>query len=91
MEKKKADFIIPPTYFRNNTYSIVESPKVEAIVEKEISETKIEPIHSKVPIVEEVKKSEINNLQSSIENPKVSALSLSSIRAKKNFWNPKKD
>lgn len=88
--KKKVEFIIPPTYFRKQDYSIVESqkskvesPKVEATIEKEIIETKIEAIPLKVPIVEENKKTEINNLQSSIENPKVSALSLASIRAKK--------
>jgi hypothetical protein len=70
--------------------SKVESPKVEATIEKEIIETKIEAITPKVPIVEGVKKSEINNLQSSIENPKVSALSLASIRAKKEMLESQK-
>lgn len=55
--------------------------------------TEIEVPSSELKIessAEEVKKSEIKNPQSSFENPKVSALSLSSIRAKKELMESQK-
>ena len=98
MEKKKVDqFIIPPTYFKNAGYSIVEvvqsstaNQKVEetiatvtVISSPEIVETVIEVvIETPKTIVEpiiEVPKPSITNESEA----KVSALSLSSIRAKK--------
>jgi hypothetical protein len=87
-KKKKVDkFIIPPTYFRKNDYSIVESskakiestaktPVVESVQEKEPEAIVIAPtITAPVPAAKIVipNSSEI----------KVSAFSLSSIRAKK--------
>ena len=43
-EKKKADFIIPPTYYRNNGYSIteVQRTKIEVRSEEEVRGTKLE-------------------------------------------------
>ena len=43
-EKKKADFIIPSTYYRNNGYSIteVQRTKIEVRSEEEVRGTKIE-------------------------------------------------
>lgn len=98
MEKKKVEqFIIPPTYFKNSGYSIVEvvqssivNEKVEKtisiapiIVSPEIVETETDvvietPTTTVEPIVE-VPKPTI----ASESEAKVSALSLSSIRAKK--------
>ena len=53
-EKKKSDFIIPPTYFRNNSFSIVEAgrwkfrvPSCELRVES--SELRVESSELKVP------------------------------------------
>lgn len=77
--KKKANFIIPPTYYRRLGYSIVESPK--SIVEsKQVEEPKTEELVSKV----EVKTEELPT--TNIQQPttaKVSAFSLASIKAKK--------
>ena len=98
MEKKKVEpFIIPPTYFKNSGYSIVEVIKSVATTEKvdetistaqvihspEIVETATEVVletHTTIvePIVE-VPKPTI----AAESEAKVSALSLSSIRAKK--------
>ena len=70
--KKKVDFIIPPTYFRNNSYSITEvgslKTTVANAVEKPISETT-----SKIEV--EVPKSENLNepetlIQTSVESSK---------------------
>lgn len=92
--KKKANFIIPPTYYRNSGYSIVESQKSK-VKSVDIEVTKTEEI---VPKVENVviKPEELqtpNSQQpnsvtpSAVEVPinqtKVSALSLASIKAKK--------
>ncbi|MEY4462398.1 MAG: Holliday junction ATP-dependent helicase RuvB [Bacteroidota bacterium] len=97
-EKKKVEpFIIPPTYFKNSGYSIVEVIKSVATTEKveetistapvihspEIVETATEvvletPTTIVEPIVEVPKPSISNETEA-----KVSALSLSSIRAKK--------
>ncbi|MEM0542959.1 DNA polymerase III subunit gamma/tau [Flavobacterium sp. j3] len=92
-EKKKAEFIIPPTYFRNNGYSIqeVRNTKLEAASEVEVRNTKIEA-------ASEVEELPTPNSQLTTPNsqpptsvipnavegqPKVSALSLASIRAKR--------
>jgi len=100
-EKKKPNaFIIPPTYFRNNSYSITEIKPVENNKVAESSEPQIEnnseptkatiePSEAhKVEVLESAPKnvnvSVETSQQSSISNPpKVSALSLASIRAKK--------
>lgn len=98
-EKKKSNaFIIPPTYFKNNSYSITEVKPVENKV-AESSEPQIENNSEPAKITVEsfeahkVETSEstktantsaISNQQATISNPpKVSALSLASIRAKK--------
>ena len=96
-KKKVEQFIIPPTYFKNSGYSIVEvvqsstaNQKVEetiatapGIPSPEIVETVTEvvietPITKVEPIIEVPKPSITNESEA-----KVSALSLSSIRAKK--------
>jgi DNA polymerase-3 subunit gamma/tau len=96
-KKKVEQFIIPPTYFKNSGYSIVEvvqsstaNQKVEetiatapVISSPEIVETVTEvvietPITIVEPIIEVPKPSITNESEA-----KVSALSLSSIRAKK--------
>lgn len=96
-KKKVEQFIIPPTYFKNSGYSIVEvvqsstaNQKVEetiatapVIPSPEIVETVTEvvietPITKVEPIIEVPKPSISNESEA-----KVSALSLSSIRAKK--------
>jgi len=105
MEKKKVkSFIIPPTYFKNNSYSITEIPKNKTQIPNNSETVTIEEIAS-VPrndnknVISEVPK-EIEVDQQvekivvpkpivatpsvSISNePKVSALSMKSIRAKK--------
>ena len=79
-EKKKSEFIIPPTYYRNNGYSILEVKEPKAI--------------SQQPLVAENQKEESTALKAETskvvevpttdnQQPKVSAMSLSSIRAKK--------
>jgi DNA polymerase-3 subunit gamma/tau len=86
-EKKKSDFIIPPTYYRNNSYSITEAGSIKTV---EVQKIAIEPQQSK-EIVEKAEEhlSSISHLSSSVTpntiegQPKVSALSLASIRAKK--------
>jgi DNA polymerase-3 subunit gamma/tau len=93
-KKKVEQFIIPPTYFKNLAYSIVEVVK-NTETPKEAEETITVPtpeeIKEELPVeVVEVTKPEYEPLIEipkptiSIESePKVSALSLSSIRAKK--------
>ena len=103
--KKKLEFIIPPTYFRNNTYSITEvvSPKIEEenSNEKNISGENLNKDEVAQLIVEEhkpgtrnpepeaEKKSETHQPKTEI-GTKVSALSLSSIRAKKELLESQK-
>ena len=88
-EKKKPEFIIPPTYYRNG-YSIVEvrNTKLEARSE----EPKPESSEQKAEVVVLVEEPKTDNRQPITENPKpitdngqpkVSSMSLSSIRAKK--------
>jgi DNA polymerase-3 subunit gamma/tau len=97
-EKKKSEFIIPPTYYRNNSYSIAEQLKVpssELNVEKSETQPEAKPnIAQLIPkpenVTTKVEESEIlpeakpNRAQLNPEpGTKVSALSLASIRAKK--------
>jgi DNA polymerase-3 subunit gamma/tau len=88
-EKKKSDFIIPPTYYRRNDYSIAEitSTKYDIRSEDIVQSTKLE-----VQSVEKVEEPKTDNRQQTTDNrqpttdslqPKVSSMSLASIRAKK--------
>ena len=91
-EKKKSDFIIPPTYYRRNDYSISEVKEPLAKSQKPLAEEiqKVEPTTQKA---EEIVDKEVNiNNQQTTDNrqpitdnpqPKVSSMSLASIRAKK--------
>lgn len=92
--KKKANFIIPPTYYRNSGYSIVEagSQKSEVRSQKlEVRSQNLEAGSQKLEVEELVEKFEVkteelptsNSKLPTSEQPKVSALSLASIRAKK--------
>lgn len=91
-EKKKPDFIIPPTYYRRNDYSISEVKEPLAKSQKPLAEEiqKVEPTTQKVEGIVD-KQANINNQpttnnrQTITDNlqPKVSAMSLASIRAKK--------
>jgi DNA polymerase III subunit gamma/tau len=93
-KKKVEQFIIPPTYFKNSGYSIVEVVKnteTPKVTEETIAIPSPEEIKEELPVeVVEVTKPEDKPLIeipkptiSSESEPKVSALSLSSIRAKK--------
>jgi DNA polymerase-3 subunit gamma/tau len=93
-KKKVEQFIIPPTYFKNSGYSIVEVVKnteTPKVTEETIAIPSPEEIKEELPVeVVEVTKPldepliEIPKPTISSESePKVSALSLSSIRAKK--------
>ncbi len=92
-KKKVAKFIIPATYYKNNSYSIseVSTIKNQIIIEEEkpvvipepIIETKIaveEPAKVEIP---EIPKPVLTNLNPT--GTKVSALSLASIKAKKDL------
>ncbi|GAW89605.1 DNA polymerase III subunit gamma/tau [Flavobacterium psychrophilum] len=99
MEKKKAkQYIISPTYYRNSGFSIVEIQKVNLDSEDKSQKSDIEVVNTidlvtpKNPevlpgVVNSVNiltpKSEIANQQSTILGPKVSALSMKSIQAKR--------
>jgi DNA polymerase-3 subunit gamma/tau len=76
-EKKKSDFIIPPTYYRRNDYSIAEQLKVPS------SESKAESSELEVQSSELITKVNQPETQNPKPETKVSALSLASIRAKK--------
>ena len=114
-EKKNDKFIIPPTYFRNSNYSIVEIAKEKVVpriekVDQEIQSSKIEipaaidasivtektEIEIPEAVEEKIEVGEQENLHKAGEidlpptsqplamtEPKVSAFSISSIRAKK--------
>ena len=89
-EKKKPDFIIPPTYYRNNSYSIAE---VQSLKSKVPDEKVAESTTQKAEEVEKVVTTTTNHPHTTdnqqplalalAEQPKVSSMSLSSIRAKK--------
>ena len=78
-EKKKVkSYIIPATHFRNTSYSIVEqTPKVNKTEELPVKKAVVEVIQ---PKVEEILPGTEKKIQT---ETKISALSLSSIRAKK--------
>ena len=96
-KKKVAKFIIPATYYKNNSYSITEVSTVKTQIPTEetkpviVSETVVnEPIVAEIlqvqnevitPIVPEIPKPVLTNLNPT--GTKVSALSLASIKAKK--------
>ena len=106
-EKKKSEFIIPPTYYRRNDYSIVEagSQKLEvgsvktedgsqkweagSIKTEELKVEEVKEIVSSIAMTVEELPSPISQLPSSNSHltspnqPKVSTMSLASIRAKK--------
>ncbi len=87
-KKKVEQFIIPPTYFRKTDYSIVETVKKENkgnVNDNSIENKKIEAVNPSA--VAEEKSQTINPAVSTVANnePKFSALSLSSIRAKKSL------
>lgn len=92
--KKKANFIIPPTYYRNSGYSIVEAGSEKL----EVRSQNLEVRNQKLEVEELVEKVEVKTEELQTPNskpptsvtpsavevqPKVSALSLASIRAKK--------
>jgi DNA polymerase-3 subunit gamma/tau len=105
-EKKKSDFIIPPTYFRNNSFSIVEAGSGK--MEVSSSELKVSSSELKVPSCElRVDEPEIVKVQEpETQNPKpetrnsqpetnvttakVSATSIASIRIRKEMAEAKK-
>ena len=82
--KKKAEsFIIPPTYFRRNDYSIVDQSRpIEKVAEAAPSIPQKE-VETTIQTPEPPKKEELTG-------PQFSALSLSSIRAKKALEDNKK-
>ncbi len=92
-KKKVEQFIIPPTYFKNSGYSIVEvvknteTPKVaEEVIAIPSPEIKEELPVEAIEVPKTVSEPVIAIPKPSISNesaPNVSALSLSSIRAKK--------
>lgn len=92
--KRKANFIIPPTYYRNSGYSIVEAGSEKL----EVRSQNLEVRNQKLEVEELVEKVEVKTEELQTPNskpptsvtpsavevqPKVSALSLASIRAKK--------
>lgn len=90
-KKKVAKFIIPATYFKNNSYSIVEVqntiPQIQnekpIVVNEPIATTEVtveEPVIENV-VIPDVPKPVLTNLN--VTGTKVSALSLASIKAKK--------
>ena len=91
-EKKKSDFIIPPTYYRRNDYSISEVKEPLAKSQKPLAE-EIQKTEHTTQKAEEIVDKQVNiNNQQTADNrqlitdnlqPKVSSISLASIRAKK--------
>ena len=93
-EKKKSDFIIPATYYRNG-YSIVEAVAKKPLGKSQEAKAEIQNIklddgstklEVKAKVSEPIATNQAPNTQhptSNIEQPKVSSMSLSSIRAKK--------
>jgi hypothetical protein len=93
-KKKVEQFIIPPTYFRKTDYSIVEAKKIEDSRERlsdnrlqhteivEISASKDEPNNSDL-IVSSQTYTPKPIPQDLAGEPKISALSIASIRAKR--------
>lgn len=91
--KKKADFIIPPTYFRKSDYSIKEVPNLKSESKPEVTVTipAIEtPIAEYKPIAEVPAVNAVKIDIPTDNTPKVSSLSLSSIKAKKELLEAQK-
>ncbi len=93
--KKKVEFIIPPTYFRKNDYSIQEvatvKPEVRTETTVEIPVLTVNTIEAELPPVEETPITPSVKIDIPIDNsPKVSSLSLSSIKAKKELLEAQK-
>ena len=98
-KKKVAKFIIPATYYKNNSYSITEVSTIKTQIPTEetkpvvVAETVVnEPIVAEIPqvqneivtpVVPEIPKPVLTNLNPT--GTKVSALSLASIKAKKDL------
>jgi len=93
-EKKKPDFIIPPTYYRRNDYSITEvkqpvtnnqKPLAEENKPQEITQKTEEQATRNQEQVNDDQQYQTNNQQPVVnsQQPKVSSMSLASIRAKK--------
>ena len=92
-KKKVAKFIIPATYFKNNSYSIVEVQKIEVQPQEETATVISESVvvtsipNEEAPIekiaIPEIPKPVLTNISSTAT--KVSALSLASIKAKKDL------
>lgn len=94
MEKKKANFIIPPIYFKNQGYSIAEKvTKAEvtiAIPDAKVSTSKINVVSAEIEVPETVLKVEESatiktetKVSDGFTSTKVSAFSLKSISIKK--------
>ena len=99
--KKKVDFIIPPIFFRNTNYSIVESPKPKAqsqeteVVKNDtlLPSNDIDSFENKSIIQHTEASNELINTTTNYqpETTKISSLSLSSIRVKKELMEAQKD
>lgn len=96
--KKKVDFIIPPTFFRRSDFSITEVQSTKSEVENvpEIKEA-IEVVEKIIVVPSTEPQPTTDNRQQITENrqptttePKVSSLSLSSIKAKKELLEAQK-
>lgn len=93
MEKKKVvRFIIPATYFKNNSYSIVEVQPTATIIQESQNTVSVAPSieesSTPEPVSEKMDLPEIPKAVHPNLNPigtKVSALSLASIKAKKDL------
>ena len=94
--KKKVDgFIIPPTHFRKNDYSITEAVKTVLETPKVIPITTIEEpetlLEIKPEIEIEIPPVSIPKISfSETDEPKISSLSIASIRAKKELYESNK-
>ena len=99
--KKKVDFIIPPIFFRNTNYSIVESPKSKAqsqeteVVKNDalLPSNDIDSFENQSIIQHTEASNELINTTTNYqpETTKISSLSLSSIRVKKELMEAQKD
>lgn len=83
-KKKAKSFIIPAQYFRNNSYSITEEV-VKPVVNNPISTPNVEPVKTVVQPVSESPAitNPISSATGTGNRPNVSALSLASIKARK--------
>ncbi|RKR11974.1 LOW QUALITY PROTEIN: DNA polymerase-3 subunit gamma/tau [Flavobacterium sp. 81] len=86
-KKKLSNFIIPPTYYKNGSYSIVEVQNPKSKVESAETvnptskvENAVSPTETQTPTKQEAP---VAPKQETSNEPKISAFSLSSIRKKK--------